>query len=573
MAAKPLITPESFITITRPADMVSDETRFAVASHTAKARRQRRRKVVDFEPGKTIHKFLAWKAADEPHLRHKLLQDRHGRESTSVAVIPSKHPHDYPMDILSRGRRDPFARYAVSDIPGLVDEVVDHAVRLFWPGLTPSNRPNVTNPVNEDYLVAIRSSTLAFYAYVVGTAENYELLSGTNVKTKAFSKLCLSYRVEMIKLVNQEIDQMTGPPSDELLGAIIVLAGNSAGFISRAKGTFLKAAKPSRFNSPLRTAQFLHVYSANPFPSAHSEALVRLMIMKGGCSEIKSPGVASVVSLCDLVNASQTNSQLYIIPMSPPTLATLRDLAHLMIKEGIDWDLQTSVWGHLPFSQPDRYEFLQAVQAMLVVNTAVDCYLSKRGPTTLFADIVNARNDAQYLLLNLLPISEADCEMHSSSERFSEHLYEISRISLRIYSNLVLFPMNPSGGTSRILAGALREVIIQSENESPWQLFPDDTYKRLLLWALVLGGIQVDDGVIDAEAERSWFVEQLAGVMSSIDILTWRQVEECLSSFMWLDIVLNPAAVELWVDARRSRDQDWEALEMEGLALRPRENV
>ncbi|KIW82118.1 hypothetical protein Z517_05145 [Fonsecaea pedrosoi CBS 271.37] len=572
MADKPLITPESFITITQPADMVSDETRFAVASHTAKARRRKRRKAVEFEPGRTIHKFLAWKAHSEPTSRRKLPKDAENREQSSVAVVPYKSPQDHPANILSQARGDPFARYAVSDIPGLVGEVVDHAVRLFWPGLTPSKAPNVVNPVNDAYMESIRSSPLAFYAYMVASAENYELLSGPNMKTKAFTKLCLAYRVEMIKLVNQEIEEMTGPPSDELLGAIIVLAGNSAGFINQARGSFLKVAKPSRFHSPLRTAQFLHVYSTNPFPSAHSEALVRLVIMKGGCSQIQSVGVASVVALCDLVIASQTNSRLYVLPMSPPTFAAVQDLSHLLTKSGIKWDSPYAVWSQLPLRPSVRPELLQTVRAMLAANTALDCYLSKYGPSMVFADIVNARNDAQYLLLSLLPTTEVDDETHSISETFSDHIYDIARIALRIYSNLILFPMNPSGGTSRILAGALREAIMESERANPWQLFPD-TCKRMMLWALVLGGIQVDDGVTDANAERTWFVEQLADVMSFIDVLSWHQVEECLAAFMWLDIILNPTAVELWADARRTRDQDLEALEMEGLALRPREGL
>lgn len=160
--------------------------------------------------------------------------------------------------------------------------------------------PNILNPVNEAYLEAVRSSPLAFYAYMVGISENYELLSGTNAKTKLFSRLCLSYRINMVKLISQEIQEMNGPPSDNLLGAIVVLVGSSAAFASRDECGSLEVVTPSRFMSPLRTAQFINVYSTHSFPSAHSEALVRLLIMKGGCSKIKSPGVASVVSL--LVN-------------------------------------------------------------------------------------------------------------------------------------------------------------------------------------------------------------------------------------------------------------------------------
>lgn len=157
--------------------------------------------------------------------------------------------------------------------------------------------PNIVNPVNESYLEAVRSSRLAFYTYMVGTAANYELVSGTNAKTKPFSRLCLSYRINMIKLVSREIQEMNGPPSDDLLMAIVVLAANSAAFAGRSECGSLEAVKSSRFMSPLRTAQFINVYSAHQFPRIHTEVLVQLLIMKGGCAKIKSPWVAGVVAL------------------------------------------------------------------------------------------------------------------------------------------------------------------------------------------------------------------------------------------------------------------------------------
>lgn len=157
--------------------------------------------------------------------------------------------------------------------------------------------PNPKNPVVTRYLEAIRQAPLAFYAYMVGTAENYELLSGASSRTKGFSQLCLSYRIEMIKLVNEELQSISGPPSDNLLGAIVVLAGNYVLFAGQVKMASLESAHASRFRSPLRTAQFIHIYSSRPFRSPHSEALVRLVGMKGGCSKIQLPGVASTVEL------------------------------------------------------------------------------------------------------------------------------------------------------------------------------------------------------------------------------------------------------------------------------------
>lgn len=167
----------------------------------------------------------------------------------------------------------------------------------FWPGLSPARGPNPNNPVNEAYIQDIRSSPLAFYAYLVGSAENYELVRDHSAKTKAVSQLCLSYRVEMIGHINHEIQTMTGPPSDELLGAIVVLAANSVMFAGQTRCASFETLHCSRFRSPLRTAQFIHVYSARPFISPHTQALLILTMKKGGCSAIKSPGVASVVGL------------------------------------------------------------------------------------------------------------------------------------------------------------------------------------------------------------------------------------------------------------------------------------
>jgi hypothetical protein len=160
--------------------------------------------------------------------------------------------------------------------------------------------PNAVNPVNEGYLEDVRTSPLAYYSYMVCTAENYELLSGGNAKTKMFERLCLSYRVNMIKLINQEIREIQETncsPSDVLLAALLALTASASTSRDRAKFGPLELAKSSRFKSPLRTAQFIHVYSANQYPSVHTEALIRLIIMKGGLSKVRSLGVAGVASL------------------------------------------------------------------------------------------------------------------------------------------------------------------------------------------------------------------------------------------------------------------------------------
>jgi hypothetical protein len=122
------ITPESFITFTSPEDMVSDEYRTAVASYASRFARQKRPKLSDSERQKIIRSFSAWRAADGPTSRRPLSQAERRRLPPSLAVVPSRKPRDGPLDILEQGRKDPFANYAIPNIPGLVHEVVDHGI-------------------------------------------------------------------------------------------------------------------------------------------------------------------------------------------------------------------------------------------------------------------------------------------------------------------------------------------------------------------------------------------------------------------------------------------------------------
>ena len=128
MAPPPRITPESFITVAAPADVVSDEYRTAVASYVARFIRQKRPNLSDSERRKIIRSFLAWRAADGSTSRRSLSQAERRRLPTSPAVVPSRKPRHGPLDILGQGRKDPFANYAIPDIPGLVHEVFDHGM-------------------------------------------------------------------------------------------------------------------------------------------------------------------------------------------------------------------------------------------------------------------------------------------------------------------------------------------------------------------------------------------------------------------------------------------------------------
>lgn len=249
-------------------------------------------------------------------------------------------------------------------------------------------------------------------------------------------------------------------------------------------------------------------------------------------------------SRCDLVHASQTDSQLYILPMDPPNLTSLVDLSLAVSSSPL------VIWKQLPIFPGRRSQLLQVVEALSLASNALEWYIKGSVPSIEFPEIVNARNAAQYLLLSLAP-APMD-EQDSSPENVGTHLFEVARYGLKIFSNIVIFPMNPAGGTARILTLALQNALTLCIEANPWQELPSSC-KQLLLWSFVLGGLQADDDRDNKGQNRRWFVTKFTEFFSLTDVLTWDQVKECLSAVLWSDSVLSLPAWEFWNDAHERR--------------------
>jgi hypothetical protein len=110
--------PEIFINISNLEDMVSERTRYAIASHAAKLRRQRRGGRNTSSAGQSNHTFVQWRHGQDSVLTN--------RRHQPVSIAPKRRTTPQPFDVLGQGRKDPFAAFAVFDIPDLVHEIIDH---------------------------------------------------------------------------------------------------------------------------------------------------------------------------------------------------------------------------------------------------------------------------------------------------------------------------------------------------------------------------------------------------------------------------------------------------------------
>lgn len=172
--------------------------------------------------------------------------------------------------------------------------------------------------------------------------------------------------------------------------------------------------------------------------------------------------------------------------------------------------------------------------------------------TSVTVTLVELRNRAQHLVLSLpcIPSFVNSGNGYQDNKPQTEHrfggadrsglLYEIIRISLLIYNNLIVYPMSLSTGLETRLAKKLKCLLLPFFSH---EAFTSGAYDDILVWSIMLGGISTED-IRDREWYQYWYCNV---TRNYANLKRWRCVEDLLSSFLWLDFVLNEEAVKFWV--------------------------
>jgi len=226
-------------------------------------------------------------------------------------------------------------------------------------------------------------------------------------------------------------------------------------------------------------------------------------------------------------------------PLTWPFVATKRSPPSNTLASGFVKLTHESPWSR---------ELEQAISAVAEITATLKLHQHKAN--YLIAEVVELRNRAQYLVLNLPCIPSFavfDCGeederqtegQHKAANR-SRYLHEVVRISLLIYNNLVVYPMSLASGVETRLAKQLKGIL-----KSCLQLeaYKTTAYTDLLVWSVMLGGISTENA-----EDREWFRYQYCSMTKQDSCpKKWRCTEELLSSFIWLDFVLNEEAMKFW---------------------------
>jgi hypothetical protein len=158
----------------------------------------------------------------------------------------------------------------------------------YWVDLTALDSKGVLHPVHKDWMIAARTSPVAFYSFLYAISNHYDYVHRIREAASSTALMRLSYKTETIKLVNQMLNNLDMEVPDELLAAVLVLA---------SQGPRVDAGEVSRFQSPLATVQCLDHQGNLAFEPEHARGMVALVQLKGGLHNIKMRGLADVIVL------------------------------------------------------------------------------------------------------------------------------------------------------------------------------------------------------------------------------------------------------------------------------------
>lgn len=361
--------------------------------------------------------------------------------------------------------------------------------------------------------------------------------------------LRLKHQSRGLALVMAELKSLKGTASDGLLMAMVMVAMLTDPNQIPVPDTFRR--------SPLATAQNLHLYARLTVIPAMIEAMMGLVVKRGGIHNIKEYGMTQVLQLFVQTrllsgrSANPTNSadlmlssRLGIQPSFPWLYAPVRVLDLATYSPDQDAVLMSLVIA-TGFTQLDAVDLRLAnlLREAGEVTVALDHYQQGRLNAPVLTDIVNAANSVQHRLLSMVPSSPL--ELHSN-----DFLRNMCRLAALIYSDLVLYPLPPSTEARPRLAKELSiamekfevfkcEEVAQTDDPSD-----GDQYTNLVIWILMLGAF-----ASTSTATSPFFINKLREYIARIPYLSdWPSFSNLMATYLWWEYIFAEPAAALWME-------------------------
>jgi hypothetical protein len=181
-----------------------------------------------------------------------------------------------------------------------------------------------------------------------------------------------------------------------------------------------------------------------------------------------------------------------------------------------------------------RWEFF----AVRGYSALLENYAQGVSPSLDMGAILRLRNKIHYRIMNL-PTAE-----RMEPQQASAPIYEACRLGLVTYSLLVVFPVPLMTDPYPRLAQLLRsELDLPPAGLEIWKAM-----EGLRLWLLVMGGIAALGTVY-----RGWYVGRLLLSVERLQIQTWEQLRDVMTTIVWLNSPCDVEGLLLWREVQELR--------------------
>ncbi|RDH31635.1 hypothetical protein BDQ94DRAFT_59390 [Aspergillus welwitschiae] len=393
------------------------------------------------------------------------------------------------------------------------------------PRVLPSR--NVSNPYLQYWFPMSLNDQATFKAIVLSSL-SHERINGlisanmaSLTSTKEVVPYLKQYYLDTITSINEALHDPARATADATILAVLMMVEKP--LLQDHK----EWSKRSPFQAPLHGLQWLDVHSAREPNPVHQMGLHKIISLRGGLAQVKTPGLAAAAFYRVLVNST--------LLLSPPPLPFVAlsgqnasEIENHLLLGTMNLVNRLNVLNKLPLES----ELRQVMHGLRAYTANIDDYISGRSPSYSPQAMCDQRNLVQYHLMSIGPI--ADTGLGAISE--------VCRLATIIYSIGVTFPLSGVRAPFGTLAMTLQSELEKNDLINTWPMLEHG--EILFLWILMVGGIAARDG-----PGRGWFIECLSEIMFVSENVQWSCVKEKLRMILWLDTACDMAGRDVWSEA------------------------
>ncbi|KAJ6151741.1 Protein of unknown function DUF3468 [Penicillium chermesinum] len=455
-------------------------------------------------------------------------------------TFPQPHPSDYsdssddgasppqfndPSAVMP-WQRKPHIEREVNRIPDpfdtlpsrfpreIIDSCENYLLKVLWPSLLPIGPRSRQGPGESWFPLSLTDPAL-FNAFLYASMchQRAQWLNGWIPHADygpSQAKFLALIEMESIQLISQAVRDPSRAVSDAVLLSVICMMHHQA-----PDSTRTTRYKKTPFNAPHQRLQWMDVYGCLPPNMIHATGLKQLVKMRGGLKNIKSGGLAQIISFSEVFSAALLGAQpiFDFWPLDESRLGlSVQELLGFTPEET---QCNFGRFHHIGFT-PQLSEALQALTTYTIRLQASLAGATRRRPSRRPAHIHNFPFPRARSHLRNVPSHGTDLESASSSP-FPRRTPPPS--PGKTYPS---HPLPPHFLSSLVLSG----------------------FRIPMLWTITLAGIAAFGAL-----ERPFFVSALSHTSRHYGIRSWAELKRILQIVLWYDLACDQAGEALWDEA------------------------